>query len=261
MTRATGGSAKTCFLPNGKAMDPDDATIEMGALGPGQIPYSELNQRQRVVRDYVVARKMERKKTVSAHRAPPQGSARGQGWSPRGKGGGRKRGGGKGVYEHPHARGRGRGADGKAPEEGLTPEQRRQEAMRTNRSNLLGDEYDDEEGDEDGQDERVEQERTDAQANPGADELMIQQLVEAGELMKATKTPMPGVAGGGGGSESDEPDPKRNRQTEAAQSMEEVEREAGMETALPSKEPAREVVNEVRITGTSGWKGGGFLAR
>ena len=55
-------------------------------------------------------------------------------------------------------------------------------------------------GDEDGQDDRVEQERTDAQVNPGADiEMSTQAAAARVELAEASGTPLPGGAGGGGG--------------------------------------------------------------
>ena len=95
-------------------------------------------------------------------------------------------------------------------------------------------------GDEDGQEDRVEQEKTDAQANPGADVEMDTQAAAARveqELAEASGTPMPGVAGGGGGSESDggEPDPKRR------QTLEDLEKEAGIEVPALRREPASEV--------------------
>ena len=83
---------KNIFLPNGTAVNIDDATVEMGALGTNQIPYLELTQRQKVVRDLSVKRKMERERAESK---APQDQGWGRGWPSRGKGGG------KGVYEHP----------------------------------------------------------------------------------------------------------------------------------------------------------------
>ena len=43
-------------------MNIDDATVEMGALGTNQIPYLELTQRQKVVRDLSVKRMRERER-------------------------------------------------------------------------------------------------------------------------------------------------------------------------------------------------------
>ena len=59
------------FLPNGTAVNIDDATVEMGALGANQIPYPELTQRQKVVRDLSVKRMRERERAGS----------RGKGWA------------------------------------------------------------------------------------------------------------------------------------------------------------------------------------
>ena len=57
---------QTIYLPNGTAVNIDDATVEMGALGANQIPYLELTQRQKVVRDLSVKRKMERERAESS---------------------------------------------------------------------------------------------------------------------------------------------------------------------------------------------------
>ena len=200
-------------------MNIDDATVEMGALGANQIPYPELTQRQKVVRDLSVKRMRERERAGS----------RGKGWPSRGKGGG------KGVYEHPHARGRGRGERRGNME--LCPESERrylvelEETLREQETQSRGSGGAEQAqsvalGDEDGQDDRVEQEKTDAQANPGADiEMSTQAAAARVELAEASGTPLPGGAGGGGESESDggEPDPKRR------QTMEEVEDEVSLD--------------------------------
>ena len=109
-------------------------------------------------------------------------------------------------------------------------------------------------GDEDGQDDnRAEEERTDAQVNTGGDiEMSTLAAAARVELAEASGTPLPGGAGGGGGSESDggEPDPKR-RQKEA-QTMKEVEKEAGKVTPVLNREPAREVGSDgIRKKGSS----------
>jgi hypothetical protein len=244
---------QTVFLVDGTAVNIDDATVEMGALGTNQIPYQDLSQRQKVVRDLSVKRLRERERA----------GGRGRGWAP---GSGK---GGKGVYEHPHARGRGRGERRGNME--LCPESERnyitevertlreQEAQRRG-SGAGGTEQAQSAtpGDEDGQDDRVEQERTDAQANPGADIEMGAQAAAAAraELTEASGTPLPGGAGGGGGSESDgggEPEPKRR------QTMEDVEDEAGI-GVMParSREQAREVGSDgIRKAAPSG----GFLKK
>jgi hypothetical protein len=185
---------QTIFLVDGTAVNIDDATVEMGALKTNQIPYPDLTQRQKVVRELSVKRMRERERA----------GGRGRGWAP-----GRGEGGGKGVYGHPHARGRGRGERRGNME--LCPESeknhlvemertlREQEAQRRG-SGAGGTEQAQSAipGDEDGQDDRVEQERTDAQANPGADIEMGSQAAAAAraELTEASGTPMPGVAGG-----------------------------------------------------------------
>ena len=244
---------QTVFLVDGTAVNIDDATVEMGALGTNQIPYPDLSQRQKVVRELSVKRMRERERA----------GGRGRGWAP-----GRGKGGGKGVYEHPHARGRGRGERRGNME--LCPESeknylvemertlREQEAQRRG-SGAGGAEQAQSAipGDEDGQDDRVEQERTDAQVNPGADIEMGSQAAAAAraELTEASGTPLPGGAGGGGGSESDggEPEPKRR------QTMEDVEDEAGI-GMMParSREQAREVGSDgIRKAASSG----GFLKK
>ena len=168
------------------------------------------------------------------------------------------------MYEHPHARGRGRGERRGNME--ICPESERrylvelEETLREQETQSRGSwrcraGAERSPGDEDGQDDRVEQERTDAQANPGADvEMSTQAAAARVELAEASGTPLPGGAGGGGGSESDggEPDPKRR------QTMEEVEDEAGIERPAPSREQAREVGSDgIRKTASSS----GFLAK
>ena len=53
---------QTVFLVDGTAVNIDDATVEMGALGTNQIPYPDLSQRQKVVRDLSVKRMRERER-------------------------------------------------------------------------------------------------------------------------------------------------------------------------------------------------------
>ena len=63
---------QTVFLVDGTAVNIDDATVEMGALGTNQIPYQDLSQRQKVVRDLSVKRLRERERA----------GGRGRGWAP-----------------------------------------------------------------------------------------------------------------------------------------------------------------------------------
>jgi hypothetical protein len=229
------------------AVNIDDATVGMGALGTNQIPYLDLTLRQKAVRDLSVKRKMERER------------AQGQGW---GRGHSRGKGGGKGVYEHPHARGRGqgdrRGSMEICPESANLYRAQLEETVREQEKQGKGAGGAEQvpnavPGDEDGQEDRAEQERTDSQAHPGADVEMDTRAaaVRVDELVEASGTPMPGVAGGGGGSESDggEPDPKRR------QTMEEVERDAGMSTPVRNREPVREIGKDgaVIVPNTKGW--------
>ena len=172
------------------------------------------------------------------------------------------------MYEHPHARGRGRGE--RRGDMELCPESERrylvemEETLHEQETQSRGSGAGGAEqaqsvvpGDEDGQDDRVEQERTDAQVNPGADiEMSTQAAAARVELAEASGTPLPGGAGGGGGSESDgggEPEPKRR------QTMEDVEDEAGI-GVMParSREQAREVGSDgIRKAAPSG----GFLKK
>ena len=154
---------KNIFLPNGMAVNIDDATVGMGALGTNQIPYLDLTLRQKAVRDLSVKRKMERER------------AQGQGW---GRGHSRGKGGGKGVYEHPHARGRGqgdrRGSMEICPESANLYRAQLEETVREQEKQGEGAGGAEQvpnavPGDEDGQEDRAEQERTDSQAHPGAD--------------------------------------------------------------------------------------------
>ena len=251
--------------------------ITMGGLGPGQIHYNDLNPDQKIVRDYCINKMLERERkgrTTAATAVGPLPVQR----NPRG-------GRGRGLpYEHPHSKGRGRGAKGKGAHTEPTMdsvdadiqklmEQRKAMQKSANRSMLLGD--------EDGPEDRLEEEMTDAQANAGEDELMAQvqgavravtaqpgsTLYPPGEMHPNCHTPGGAETGGVASGSSEEPAAKRMHTEEGGiQTMEDVETAAGVAPPKIKRGALLPTEAEVkrRMEGKGGsatpWRGG-YLAK